>query len=66
MQEQVSLKRTVIVRFPDGQTQYWLTDKAFSEGDAITQNGGSWIVSEVLDSGRIDTHTTVTLRLADS
>jgi hypothetical protein len=65
MREQDPRKRTVIVRFPDGTTQYWLTDRAFSKGDVIGQNGQRWIVSEVLGPNGSGTDITVTRRASD-
>ncbi len=65
MREQGPRKPTVIVRFPDGTTQYRLTDRAFSEGDVIGQNGHSWIVSEVVDARQSGASPTVTLRVSD-
>jgi hypothetical protein len=30
--------RTVAVRLPSGESEYWLTDRVFSEGDTYTRN----------------------------
>jgi hypothetical protein len=44
--------RTVAVRFPDGDTEYWLTDQLFSVGQTITSRGREWAVVDVLVPGR--------------
>ena len=44
--------RTVSVRFPSGETEYWLTDRGFAKGDAYTPHGDVWEVAEVLPRGR--------------
>jgi hypothetical protein len=54
--------RTVIVRYPDGDKQYWLTAEAFSVGDEICRaDGRTLVVEQVLEPPRSDTHTTVKL-----
>jgi hypothetical protein len=40
--------RTVLVRFPDGETQYWLTDRQFTAGTNVSDGGDEWIVTEVV------------------
>ncbi len=52
----------MIVRFPEGETQYWLTDKSFAVGEPVTEGGETFLVSEILDPESTDTHLTVTLR----
>jgi hypothetical protein len=61
VQTQALKERTVIVRFPDGASQYWLTDRGFAPGQRISQNGHEWVVSEVIDPDQTGTHVTVTL-----
>jgi hypothetical protein len=39
--------RTVAVRYPYGQTEYWVTDKKLAEGDTLTCNGRPWVVKRV-------------------
>jgi hypothetical protein len=56
--------RTVSVRIPGGETQYWLTDQEFDEGDRLDRNGRTWIVFEVMPPNRSGTHLTVVLREA--
>jgi hypothetical protein len=40
--------RTVLVRFPGGETQYWLTDRQFTAGTNVSDGGDEWIVTEVV------------------
>jgi hypothetical protein len=40
--------RTVVISFPDGQSQYWLTDQVFTVGDTIKRDTRAWIVADVL------------------
>jgi hypothetical protein len=42
-----TIARTALVRFPNGDTQYWLTDREFAVGATVSQNDGHWIVSEI-------------------
>lgn len=56
--------RTVAVRLPDGDTQYWLTDQVFVEGDTLRRNGHAWVVADVLDHKRSGGYLTVKLREA--
>jgi hypothetical protein len=44
--------RTVVISFPDGQSQYWLTDIVFTVGDTIKRDARSWIVADVLTPAR--------------
>jgi hypothetical protein len=57
--------RTVVVRFPDGEKEYWLSEATFSRGDELSRNGRAWLVDEVLDPTQTGDHTTVKLREAD-
>ena len=41
------MARTVLLRFPSGATQYWLTDHEFTVGTSVPCNGGEWIVSAI-------------------
>jgi hypothetical protein len=44
--------RTVVISFPNGQTQYWLTDQVFTVGDTIRRDARSWVVADVLTPAR--------------
>jgi hypothetical protein len=54
--------RTVVICFPDGETQYWLTDQVFSPGDTLRRNGRAWFVSDVLDSLQTGSYAKIRLR----
>ena len=53
--------RTVAIRLPSGDTEYWLTHQVFSVGDAVRCQGRDWIVVKSFDLFRADDHHTVTL-----
>jgi hypothetical protein len=57
--------RTIVVRYPDGDTQYWLTEETFSAGDELRRNGHTWVVDDVLGPRRSGGYPTVTLREKD-
>jgi hypothetical protein len=44
--------RTVAVRYPHGETEYWFTDKEFVEGDTLSRNGQAWVVESVLTAAQ--------------
>jgi hypothetical protein len=54
--------RTVSIRFPDGDTEFWLTDQIFSARQTIASRGREWLVAEVLEPIRGNGHWTVTVR----
>ena len=56
--------RTVVVRFPNGETEYWLTDRVFVEGESCVRNGNVWEVVDVLPPGR-NGGNYLTVRLAE-
>jgi hypothetical protein len=60
--QEAPMTRTVSVRIPGGETQYWLTDQAFSEGDRLVRNDRAWVVSEVLPPSRSGGYLTIVLR----
>lgn len=39
--------RTLAILFPDGETQFWLTERLFLEGDKLDHAGHTWIVTSV-------------------
>ena len=53
--------RTVAIRLPSGDTEYWLTDQSFSTGDAVRCQGRDWVVVESFDLHRAGDNHTVTL-----
>jgi hypothetical protein len=54
--------RTVAVYFPDGETEYWLTDRALSVGDTIERNGRRFSVSVAAGSREAGEERRVTLQ----
>ena len=48
--------RTVAIRLPGGDTEYWLTDQVFSTGDSVRCQGRDWVVVETFDVHRTDDH----------
>jgi hypothetical protein len=58
--------RTVCIRTPSGESEYWLTDQDFAAGDTLRRNGNVWIVVDVLQPEGSRSHLTVRLRNADS
>jgi hypothetical protein len=63
--EELSSVRTIVVRYPDGRTQFWLTEETFAEGKELRRNGQTWIVQSVLQPEQSNGSATVTLRDAD-
>lgn len=53
--------RTVTVRFPGGEREYWLTDQVFAVGDTVRGKGRSWVVSGVEQENENGGHLTITL-----
>ena len=41
------MPRTLSLLFPNGTTEFWLTEKLFEVGDKITYGGDSWIVTSL-------------------
>ena len=58
--------RTVCVRTPSGESEYWLTDQEFAAGDTLLRNGNVWVVVDVLQPDGHRSHLTVRLRQADT
>ena len=56
--------RTVVIRFPGGATEYWLTDQVFAVGDTLRRSDGEWIVADVLGVDRTEGHEAIVLRNA--
>jgi hypothetical protein len=54
--------RTVVISFPNGETQYWLTDQAFAAGDTLRRNGNAWVVTEIVEPARSGGYLKVLLR----
>jgi hypothetical protein len=60
--EDLLATRTVVMCFPDGGSQYWLTDKVFTAGETIERDGRRWVVSHVAGSRETGREPRVTLR----
>ena len=60
------MPRTLSLLFPDGDTQFWLTDQLFAVGDTITRDGRAWIVTSLGNFNRDGMAMAVTVRPADS
>lgn len=58
--------RTVAIRLPNGETEYWLTDRIFSAGQAVRCRDQEWVVGGVFDAFERSGHPTVTLRKPES
>jgi hypothetical protein len=59
-----SAYRTVAVRLPNGETEYWLTDQVFAAGDRYERNGRAWEVADVLPPTR-NGRSHLTVRLSE-
>lgn len=57
--------RTVVIRFPGGNTEYWLTDRIFAQGDRLSRSDGEWIVADVLGAERTDGYEAIIVRGAE-
>jgi hypothetical protein len=55
---------SVVVRFPNGDSEYRLTQKVPEVGDALKANGDTWVVTEVTEDR--DGSAVVTLRASAS
>jgi hypothetical protein len=54
-----------IVRLPNGETEYWLTDHVLVEGDTYKRHGNVWQVADILPPSRSGTYLTVRLAKPD-
>ena len=54
--------RTIVVRYPNGDKEYWLSEEAYSAGDKIRgRNGRMLVVEEVIEPLESGTYTTMKL-----
>ena len=56
------MPRTLSLLYPDGETEFWLTDKLFNVGDKITRNGQTWVVTSLGNFNRDGKAMAVTMR----
>ena len=57
------MPRTLSLLFPNGDTQFWLTDEMFDVGDRITRDGHTWVITGLGNFNRDGKALAVTLRL---
>lgn len=58
--------RTVAIRLPRGETEYWLTSQTFVIGESIRCRDRDWIVQSVSDGYARDECPSVTLGESES
>ena len=59
------MPRMLSLLFPNGETQFWVTERIFSVGDKITRNRYTWIVTSLGNFNRDGKALAVTLRSDD-
>jgi hypothetical protein len=57
------MPRTLSLLFPNGETEFWLTEQRFDVGDKISRNGETWIVTSLGNFNRDGKALAVTVRL---
>ena len=57
------MPRTLSLLFPNGETQFWLTEQMFEVGDRITRDGQTWVVTSLGNFNRDGKALAVTLRV---
>ena len=57
------MPRTLSLLFPNGETQFWLTEQMFEVGDRITRDGQIWVVTSLGNFNRDGKALAVTLRV---
>jgi hypothetical protein len=56
------MPRTLSLLFPNGETQFWLTEEMFEVGDRITRDGQTWVITSLGNFNRDGKALAVTLR----
>ena len=59
------MPRTLSLLFPNGETQFWLTEQLFDVGDKIIRDGQTWVVTSLGNFNRDGKAMAVTVRLDD-
>ena len=59
------MPRTLSLRFPEGDTEFWLTEQAFAVGDTLIHNARVWMVTGLGDFNKAGKEMTIMLRLDD-
>jgi hypothetical protein len=57
--------RTLSLLFPNGETQFWLTEQSFEVGDRITRDGQTWVITSLGNFNRDGKALAATLRADD-
>jgi hypothetical protein len=57
------MPRTLSLLFPNGDTEFWLTEQLFEVGDKISRNGDTWIVTGLGNFNRDGKALALTVRL---
>jgi hypothetical protein len=60
------MPRTLSLLFPDGDTEFWLTEQLFDVGDKITRGDKTWIVTSLGNFNRDGKALAVTVRPDES
>jgi hypothetical protein len=55
------MPRTLSLLFPNGDTQFWLTEQMFDVGDKITRDGQTWVITSLGNFNRDGKALAVTL-----
>ena len=56
------MPRVLSLLFPNGNMDFWVTERLFDVGDKITRDGRTWIVTSVGNFNRDGKALAVTLR----
>ena len=59
------MPRTLSLLFPEGKTEFWLTEQAFAVGDTLIRNARVWVVTSLGNFNREGKAMAITLRLDD-
>jgi hypothetical protein len=63
----MGLPRTLTILLPNGDTEYWFTERVFEAGDTFERAGETWVVTSVGEKrGATDKHVSVTVSRADT
>ena len=52
---------TLSILYPNGEREFWLTNRIFAPGDVLKRNRRSWVVVRIDDGGRLDGSTVVVM-----
>jgi hypothetical protein len=57
------MPRTLSLLYPDGETEFWLTEQLFDVGDKFSRNGQTWVITGLGNFNRDGKALAVTVRL---